>query len=97
MGNNLSGFDEIFTMFDNALNQSKSFEGKLTINIENLISNIDSFNSDFDTNFTVKTPIEDFQEYFQEEYTSLFQEHLTDGIDYKSHFNSIYENYAHIE
>ena len=94
---NLSGFDDIMNSLNNVLNQVDNFDGKLTVYIENLVNNIDSFNSDFDTHFTKNTSIDDFQEYFRDEYISFMQEHLTDEFDYKTHFNETYSNYARIE
>lgn len=94
---NLSGFDDLVNSLNNVLNQANSLNGKLVINLDNLVNNIDNFNSDFDTNFTKDTSVEEFQEYFQDEYISLMQEHLTDNVDYKAHFNDIYLDYAHIE
>lgn len=94
---NLSGFDDLMNSLNNVLNQVEGFEGNLTINVENIMSNLDSFNNDFNTNFNKDTSSEELQKYFQDEYISLMQEHLTDDIDYKEHFNDIYLNYAHIE
>lgn len=94
---NLSGFDDLIHSLNNVFNQAENFEGKLIVNIENVMSNLDTFNADFDTNFTKDTSLEKLQEYFQNEYISLMQEHLTDNIDYKEHFNNIYLNYAHID
>lgn len=94
---NIEGLNELSKMFDNAIKQANSFEGKLIINIENIKNNINSFNNDFDTSFNSNTSKEELQEYFQNEYISLMQEHLTDTVDYKAHFNNIYINYAHIE
>lgn len=93
----LSGFDDLINSLNNVLNQAENFEGKLVVNVENLMNNLDTFNADFDTNFTKDTSLEELQEYFQDEYISLMQEHLTDNIDYKEHFNDIYLNYAHID
>lgn len=94
---NLSGFDDLINNINNVLNQAEKFDGKLTVNVENLINNLEDFNADFDTSFTKDTTIEELQEYFKEEYLSYMQEHLTDNIDYKAHFNEVYLNYAHIE
>ncbi len=94
---NIDGLNELSAMFDNMLNQSNSFEGELIINIENIKDNIDSFNNDFDTCFNENTSKDEIQEYFQEEYISLIQEHLTDTVDCKTYFNNIYTNYAHIK
>lgn len=94
---NLSGFDDLIGNLNNVLNQANKFDGKLNINIENLMANLDNFNADFGTNFTKDTSIETLQEYFQDEYISFMQEHLTDNIDYKEHFNDVYLGYAHID
>lgn len=94
---NLSGFDDLINSLNNTLNQAKKFEGKLTVSIENIINNLDTFNAENNTDFTKDTSLEELQEFFQDEYVSLMQEHLTDGIDYKEHFNDIYLNYAHID
>lgn len=94
---NIEGLNELSDMFDNILNQANSFEGELVINIENIKNNIDSFNDNFDTSFSKNTSEDELQKYFQEEYISLMQEHLTDNVNYKAHFNNIYTNYAHIE
>lgn len=94
---NLSGFDDLMNSLNNVLNQAENFKGKLTVNIENLMNNLDTFNADFDTNFTKDTSLEELQDYFQDEYVSLMQEHLTDNVNYKEHFNDIYLNYAHID
>lgn len=94
---NLSGFDDLMDSLNNVFNQAENSEGKLIVNIENLMNNLDTFNADFDTNFTKDTSLEELQEYFQNEYVSLMQEHLTDNIDYKEHFNDVYLNYAHID
>lgn len=95
--NDLSGLEDLMSSLDNVLNQANNFEGELTINLDNLVNNIDNFNHDFDTSFSKDTTIEEFQEYFRDEYVSLMQDHLTDNFDYKAHFNDIYLNYAHIE
>lgn len=94
---NLSGFDDLINNLNNVLSQANKFDGKLNINIEHLMNNLDNFNADFDTNFTKDTPIETLQEYFQDEYISFMQEHLTDNINYKEHFNDVYLEYAHID
>ncbi len=94
---NLSGFNDLIDGLNNVLNQANNLDGKLFVNIENLVNNLDAFNSDFGTHFTKNTSIEDFQEYFQNEYIDFMQEHLTDSVDYKAHFNEVYLNYAHIE
>lgn len=93
----LDGLEELMGTLDNVLNQANSFEGKLVIDIKKIKKNIDSFNADFDTNFTIDSSEEDFQEYFQDEYVSLMQEHLTDNVDYKEHFNFVFLDYAHID
>lgn len=94
---NISGFEDLMNNLDNVLNQAESFEGKLIVNVENLMNHLDSFNSDFGTKFTKDTSLEELQEYFQDQYVSLMQEHFIDNVDYKQHFNDIYLNYAHIE
>lgn len=93
----LSGFNDLSNMLDNVLKQANSFDGKLIISIENIRNNLDTFNKEFDTNFSDNTSEEDYRKYFQEEYINLMQEHLTDNIDYKAHFNDVFVNYAHIE
>lgn len=94
---NLSGLEGLMNNLNNVLNQANKFDGKLNINVENIMANLNNFNADFDTNFTKDTSIETLQEYFQEEYVSFMQEHLTDNVDYKAHFNDVYINYAHID
>lgn len=93
----LSGFDNLMNSLNNVLNQAENFEGKLTVNVENLMNNLDTFNANFDTSFTKDTSLEELQNYFQDEYVSLMQEHLTDNINYKEHFNFVYLDYAHID
>lgn len=94
---NLNSLDELTEMFNNIQNQVDSFEGTLTIDIDNIRENLDSFNSEFDTNFSLNTLVEEYQEYFKDEYISFMQEHLTDIFDYKQHFNDVYLGYAHFD
>ena len=94
---NLNSLDELTEMFDNMQKQVNSFKGTLNIDINKIKENLDSFNHDFDTNFSLGTSNEEYQEYFNDEYISFMQEHLTDNVDYKQHFNDVYLGYAHID
>lgn len=97
LNNSLDGLNDLIEMFDNMQNKASSIEGTLTINTINIKNNLERFNREFETNFSLDTTDDELQEYFSDEYTSLIQEHLVDNIDCKYCFNDIYLDYAHIE
>lgn len=94
---NIDNLNDLIEMFDNMQNQASSIEGTLTINVLNIKNNLERFNREFETNFSLDTTEDEYQEYFSNEYTSFIQEHLTDNVDCKEHFNSVYLEYAHID
>lgn len=100
MGEFYAGFDglnELSEMFDNMQKQANSFEGTLNIDVEKIRENLEKFNIEFETNFSLSTTNEEYQEYFNNEYISFMQEHLTDNFNYKEHFNDVYLGYAYID
>lgn len=89
--------NDLSKMFDIMQEQANSFEGTLIIDTDNIKENLENFNTKFETNFSLTTTNEEYQEYFNNEYTNFIQEHLTEKFDYKKHFNDVYLGYAHID
>lgn len=52
---NLNSLDELTEMFDNMQKKVNSFECTLNIDIDKIKEDLDSFNHDFDTKFSLNT------------------------------------------
>ena len=94
---NFDGLNELSKMFENMQNQANSFDCNITIYVDNIKKNLDHFNKEFETNFSLNTTDEEYQDYFNDKYISFMQEHLIDDFNYKNHFNDVYVGYAHID
>ena len=72
------------------------FNGKLLINIENLINNLQRFNSENETNFSVNTSIEDVREFFEYEYSTLCSGDSVSQANPVEVFNDNFKFYAYM-
>lgn len=94
---NFDDLNELSKMFENMQNQANSFDCNIVIYVDNIKKNLNHFNKEFETNFSLNTTDEEYQEYFNDKYISFMQEHLIDNFNYKNHFNDVYVGYAHID
>lgn len=96
-GLEISGLDELSKQLENMENNISNAEGNLSIEKDNILNNIDSFNKTYRTNFSSLTTDDEFIEYFNEQYTSLIQKHIADKVNFKNKFNNKFNGFAHIE
>lgn len=93
----IEGLKELSNVFDNMQNQINSFDGEISINKDYLLENVVSFNNSFSTLFNANSSDEEIMDYFKEQYSNIFQEHISDNVNYKDEFNAKYLGFAHID
>ncbi len=96
-GLKISGFDKLSKQLENMKNNISNFDANLSIEKDNILNNINSFNHTFNTNFDVSTSDDEFINYFNNQYTALVQKHITDKVDCKNKFNTKFNGFAHLD
>lgn len=73
-----------------------NFNGKLYINIDNLLDNIERFNAEYEVHFSSSTTIEEVQDFFKNEYISLYNESMPNQFTASERFNDLFMPFAYM-